>query len=196
MNTARNASGERFRRKAEEGTAKDGASAAPDILAHRFQIEVPSSDERAVALGLRMKAVEVATSAAWARFIRTQGLDKLMGRYTVLRALYFAPNHKLTQSQIGSDIIVTPGNVSYLVDKLENDGLVARSPHPTNRRVVLVTLTPRGDEVCKAIIPAIANFMTRMFEGLTDKEKTVLGEVLSKLESTAKGSFLAAGVVS
>ena len=38
-------------------------------------------------------------------------------------------------------------NVTWLVDRLEENGLVERRPHPTDRRVRTVALTPRGVEV-------------------------------------------------
>ncbi|WP_051325462.1 MarR family winged helix-turn-helix transcriptional regulator [Glycomyces tenuis] len=37
-----------------------------------------------------------------------------------------------------------PSNITGLVDRLEDKGLVARSPHPTDRRVKRVELTPEG----------------------------------------------------
>jgi DNA-binding MarR family transcriptional regulator len=38
-------------------------------------------------------------------------------------------------------------NVTWLVDRLEENGLVERRPHPTDRRVRTVALTPKGVEV-------------------------------------------------
>jgi len=38
-------------------------------------------------------------------------------------------------------------NVTWLVDRLEENGLVERRPHPSDRRVRTVALTPKGVEV-------------------------------------------------
>jgi len=38
-------------------------------------------------------------------------------------------------------------NVTWLVDRLEENGLAERRPHPTDRRVRTVALTPKGVEV-------------------------------------------------
>jgi hypothetical protein len=46
----------------------------------------------------------------------------------------------LTQRELGGHLLLTSGAVTMLVDRLERDGLVRRDPHPTDRRVTLVSL--------------------------------------------------------
>src|SRR5262245_45570545 len=41
---------------------------------------------------------------------------------------------------------VTPRSVTGLVDALEADGWVTRSPHPTDRRATLISLTPAAEQ--------------------------------------------------
>ena len=48
--------------------------------------------------------------------------------------------------EIRQDIGITVGAASKLVDRLEADGLVVRTPNPRDRRSSLVLLTPRGLE--------------------------------------------------
>lgn len=52
-----------------------------------------------------------------------------------------------TQQALAEALSVTPRNISGLVDALEGHGYVRRTPHPSDRRAVLVRLTPKGDEV-------------------------------------------------
>ncbi|ANJ28907.1 hypothetical protein ATC03_12325 [Agromyces aureus] len=47
----------------------------------------------------------------------------------------------MTQQALASALEVSPRNVTALVDALEEGGHVTRSPHPTDRRATLVTLT-------------------------------------------------------
>jgi len=49
-----------------------------------------------------------------------------------------------TQRELSQELKCTPRNVTGLVDALEGAGFVARTPHPTDRRAVLVSLTDRG----------------------------------------------------
>ncbi|WP_421733708.1 MarR family winged helix-turn-helix transcriptional regulator [Cellulomonas sp.] len=47
--------------------------------------------------------------------------------------------------EIRSELGITVGAASKLVDRLERDGLAVRTAHPTDRRSSLVTLTSAGD---------------------------------------------------
>lgn len=49
-----------------------------------------------------------------------------------------------TQQSLATALEVSPRNITGLVDALEATGFVARSPHPSDRRATLVTLTDLG----------------------------------------------------
>jgi DNA-binding MarR family transcriptional regulator len=49
-----------------------------------------------------------------------------------------------TQRELSQALKCTPRNVTGLVDALESAGFVARSPHPTDRRATIVSLTGQG----------------------------------------------------
>ncbi|ROR90758.1 MarR family winged helix-turn-helix transcriptional regulator [Nocardioides aurantiacus] len=52
-----------------------------------------------------------------------------------------------TQQQVAAALEVSARNVSALVDALEGSGHVVRTPHPTDRRAVLLELTPTAGEL-------------------------------------------------
>jgi DNA-binding MarR family transcriptional regulator len=56
-----------------------------------------------------------------------------------------------TQAQLAEAIGVTPRNVTTLVDALEATGFARRTPHPSDRRAVLVELTERGLSVMETM---------------------------------------------
>lgn len=64
-------------------------------------------------------------------------------RVTVLWTL--ALSGPSTQQRLAEALSVTPRNISGLVDALERHGYVQRVAHPSDRRAVLVTLTPNGE---------------------------------------------------
>src|SRR3989337_2175600 len=47
-------------------------------------------------------------------------------------------------SSISDELGVTRRNVTALVDALEEEGLVRRRPHPTDRRATVIEMTGRG----------------------------------------------------
>jgi DNA-binding MarR family transcriptional regulator len=65
-------------------------------------------------------------------------------RYEVLMLLSFSRNGSLPMAKIGQRLQVHPTSVTNAVDRLEQAGLVRRTPHPTDRRTTLVELLDAG----------------------------------------------------
>ena len=76
-------------------------------------------------------------------------------RYEVLMLLLFSSSGKLPMKTIGSRLQVHPTSVTNAVDRLEGAGLVAREPHPTDRRATLVALTPAGRDIAEQATAAL-----------------------------------------
>ncbi|MDI6804887.1 MAG: MarR family transcriptional regulator [Bacteroidota bacterium] len=83
---------------------------------------------------------------------------------------------ELTRKQL-----VSPGNMTVVVDNLEKGGLVKRSHEPGNRRVVKVQLTPRGVKKFEEVFFKHAQYITHLTSVLTEKEATILAKLLKKL---------------
>jgi MarR family 2-MHQ and catechol resistance regulon transcriptional repressor len=156
--------------------------------AERYMDVYPWADAAAIELWSRVGAAYIAQRAAQERLYKSFGLEKKHGRFAVLRALYFAPGHRLTQFEIGNDAKVTSTHVTYLIDSLEEDGLAVRSPHPSDRRMVHVELTPAGLELCQRLVPAMAEFIGEISAGLTLEEKVLLNQLLERLRRSADAS--------
>lgn len=76
---------------------------------------------------------------------------------------------------------VTPRSVTKLVDGLEGEGLLVREPHPHDRRVTMIRLTPEGLLVCKE--SALANHVAvnAIYEALSAPDRQHLARILKKL---------------
>jgi len=64
----------------------------------------------------------------------------------VLRRLAAGP---LNQRCLADALHIDKAYTTVLVDDLERRGLVARAPHPGDRRAKLVTLTPAGQDAVR-----------------------------------------------
>jgi DNA-binding MarR family transcriptional regulator len=73
------------------------------------------------------------------------------------------------------------GATTRLVDQLESRGLVARNRSKTDRRVVHLTLTPKGRAVTKALAPTTIDFWNEALSTFTAAEATTLIGLLSRL---------------
>ncbi|MCD1625567.1 MAG: MarR family winged helix-turn-helix transcriptional regulator [Paracoccaceae bacterium] len=103
-----------------------------------------SSKER-LRLWLRLLAVTRKIEAELRERMRTE-FDSTLPRFDVLAAL--SRNEQgLRMSALSSVLRVSNGNVTGIVDRLADDGLVVRVPVAGDRRAMLVRLTARGKEV-------------------------------------------------
>lgn len=99
--------------------------------------------------------------------------------FDVLSALRRAGEpYRLSPSALIRETLVTSGTMTNRVDRLEERGLVTRTPDPRDRRSVLVGLTPRGKKAVDAA-----------FEALLARERTLLAE-LSDTEATQLATLL------
>jgi len=122
-----------------------------------------------------MKAMRALTRYA-AAGIEDTGLG--LSDFGVLEVLL----HKgpLPVNAIGPIVDLTPGSISIAVDRLFAKGLVSRVESSEDRRVRIVALTPRGNDL---IVPAFrkhAGQMRRAFSELTPEELRGLEVALKK----------------
>lgn len=152
-------------------------------IASQYADSYPWADREALKLYFLLELVndslrEVANS------VHTSILPGARGwLVAVLRALYVSPGRRLSHAEIGSETRVPAANVTYQVDVLEAGGYVARVPHESDRRITLVELTPKGEELCEKIIPARARFITDLGQTFTEEEKKTLNDLLERLQA-------------
>jgi DNA-binding MarR family transcriptional regulator len=95
--------------------------------------------------------------------------------------------------EIGEQCQMTATRVSRLVDRAEADGLVRRTPDPTDRRAQHVVLTEQGREAARRLSPLMSGLIDDLVcETLSPPEQATLIELLERLRDRAR-SLLAAG---
>jgi DNA-binding MarR family transcriptional regulator len=70
-------------------------------------------------------------------------------RYEALMLLHFSTAGSLPLGKMGARLQVHPTSVTNLVDGLERLGYAERTPHPSDRRTTLATITEHGREVAE-----------------------------------------------
>jgi DNA-binding MarR family transcriptional regulator len=84
-------------------------------------------------------------------------------------------------NELSTVLGVTPRNVTKLVDGLESEGLVARRPHPSDRRATIVSLTDRGAHVGKESAMADNAAAAWLYRQLGTGERRQMARLLRKL---------------
>jgi DNA-binding MarR family transcriptional regulator len=67
--------------------------------------------------------------------------------------------------------MLTTSGITRVIDRLERDGLVARSACPTDRRGSLATITESGTERLDAVLPGHLDLLEKWFTGQLDKDQ-------------------------
>lgn len=102
-------------------------------------------------------------------------------QWRVLRKLGEAGLEGLTAGQMCGHLGVTGGNMTGIMDKLEEAGLVQRLPHPSDRRALLLQLTEQGEALYHEIKPAYEARVAEVLSLLSDDEKLMMLELLERL---------------
>jgi MarR family transcriptional regulator, organic hydroperoxide resistance regulator len=76
---------------------------------------------------------------------------------------------------------VAPPTATRMLDGLDRDGLVTRTPSATDRRCVVVELTPVGREALQSTEAAIADGRARIAGSLTEAEREQAAQLLRRL---------------
>ncbi len=100
-------------------------------------------------------------------------------RFDVMAALY-RRREPISMSELSRLLLVSNGNATAVVDRLEKEGLVRRTPSPADRRTVLVGLTPEGLAAFEAMAAAHEAALDRLLEGLTADDMDALKDILHR----------------
>jgi DNA-binding MarR family transcriptional regulator len=87
----------------------------------------------------------------------------------------------LTMSELSRRLLVSNGNTTTVVGRLELDGLVTRTPSATDRRVVHVALTEAGRRHFDELAAQHEARLDSLFGGVSAAEVDVLEEFLQRL---------------
>lgn len=101
--------------------------------------------------------------------------------FSVLEVLY--QKGKQTIQQIGTKILISSGSMTYVIDKLEQRGLLCRNACTNDRRVIHVTLTNDGNQLMNEIMPKYYEFVNHMFDSLDSDEAETLVRLLKKVRN-------------
>ena len=129
-------------------------------------------------------------ATAWEGFFRTtrrlrsragkQPIEGLsLPQYHLLEAL--RDDDELTVGVLAEAAGVAPPTATRMLDCLARDGYVARRHSETDRRSVLVSLTPTGRTALEAAHEQVSAWRRRVFERLEPEEREQAAALLTRL---------------
>lgn len=112
--------------------------------------------------------------------------DLTAPQFGVLEALYHLG--PLSLGELAEKLLVTGGNITYVMDRLESQGMVARERSGNDRRVVKAHLTTKGRATIEGVFPGHVDFVRSLVEELDLEEQQELRGLLKRLgKSVANG---------
>lgn len=82
---------------------------------------------------------------------------------------------------IGKKVLLASSSITYVVDKLEEKGLLERSACPKDRRVIHGRLTEAGKQFMDEVFPQHEEAMAEIFGNLSKEEKEQSITLLRKI---------------
>jgi DNA-binding MarR family transcriptional regulator len=108
-----------------------------------------------------------------------QDQELTFSQWTTLVALH--DGRITTPGDLSQNICHDAGSLTRLIDQMVERGLVARGRSETDRRVVTLSLTPRGSSLVEALAPKVMNFWNELLSGFTHTEVDSLINLLTRL---------------
>ena len=78
-----------------------------------------------------------------------------------------------------------PSTMTGLLDRMERDGLIARSADPNDRRVQQIHLTRQGKSVQAAVLRVVDQTLASVFAGVSERELSLTKNVLRRILANA-----------
>lgn len=101
-------------------------------------------------------------------------------QYGILSCLW--KENGQTAKQIAASLCLDGSTVTGILDRMENKGLVQRTPDPNDRRAIRVVLTEKGLELEKPIQQVIEDANDEIMGVFSEGEKFLLKELLKRFD--------------
>jgi MarR family transcriptional regulator, 2-MHQ and catechol-resistance regulon repressor len=101
--------------------------------------------------------------------------------FSVLEVLFY--QGKQTIQQIGNRILISSGSMTYVIDKLEQKGIIKRNDCREDRRVIHITLTAEGMDMMENIMPKYQDMVASFFGDLNGDESELMVIFLQKVRN-------------
>ena len=107
-------------------------------------------------------------------------------QYNVLRILKYRRGQPLTVQEIQDKMVQRSSNVTRLIDKLLDKGLVNRQECATNRRKMDISITQAGLDLLVRLEEKVYDLHQPMAGNLTPSEAETLSELIIKLKGNSQ----------
>lgn len=81
----------------------------------------------------------------------------------------------------------TPANMTRILDRMANKGLIARQPDPEDRRAFTIVLTPAGEDLIEQAMALFSGYLDQVLAGVGEEDEAVCRRVLLRINQNLAG---------
>lgn len=135
--------------------------------------------KRRLKMWIRILGVSRSAESTLREFLRVRH-GTTLPRFDVMAALY-RRRDGVTMSELSRMLLVSNGNATTVVDRLEQTGLVRRTPSESDRRTVFVALTLEGIAQFETLAADHEAEVSRLFERLSEADLDTMTDILKRM---------------
>lgn len=106
-------------------------------------------------------------------------LELHSGQGSILAAL--AQHGPKTQKELAELRRVSPATISVMVSRMVRDGLVERVPAEEGGKAVVITLTPKGEDLARRLDHFMEGEFDKIFHGLSPEELAMAQQIFTTI---------------
>jgi DNA-binding MarR family transcriptional regulator len=150
-----------------------------DLIIEQWRRERPDLDHSPIGIVGRLSRLAREIEQRLEPVYRAHGLEP--GWHDVLATLRRSGS-PLRPTDLTNATMLTSSGTTKRLDKLEQAGLIARSPDPADRRGTLISLTDRGRVLIDTLTEAHLENERRILAALGDADRRQLADLLRTLQ--------------
>ncbi len=141
-----------------------------------------SRSKEAIRTWLRLMSCETVIEQQLRSLFRTN-FSVTLPQFDVLSELERSAR-KMTMSELSRELMVSNGNVTGVIDRLEKNGFVTRTRAEHDRRIQYIELTPKGRSEFNEMARSHESWLDKMFSDLSPDDMASLQTLLLKARSS------------
>jgi len=99
----------------------------------------------------------------------------------MMESLHHNAEGTMTPAELSDEVGLTRSAMTSALDSLEDLGHTVRTPHPRDRRMIAISLTPSGRQFISQRLPERYQKVNRITSSLSRNERTVLLQIYKKV---------------
>jgi DNA-binding MarR family transcriptional regulator len=162
-----------------------------DSSAYTAVAEGAKNPHASLRIWLRLLACSSLVEGEVRRRLRDE-FECTLPRFDVLAQLDAASRESvegLTMSELSRRLMVTNGNLTALVERLVQEGMVSRAASPSDRRTQIVRLSVEGRRALNTMAPKHEAWINSLFAGMEEDDRVALYQLLGKLRGSIRSSL-------